>query len=389
MTKTHEPVVARRRQRWAGALIPLAAGLLIAAAPAEQAEVVSVRGDVQIGSGEPPVWRAARAGERLVPGDSIRTGRNGRAQVRLRSGDVRLYENSLLLLPRAPEADGERVRMEHGQSLFDVLLRSVEEHFEVETPEVAVMVKGTRFAVQIDDAAASVAVYRGSVGVRRASEALEAQVPLRAGFSLSTVADAPFELTVNTGGDPWDAWAQDLPPPPLPEPEQLPDHGQRLLERARESALRSVHGEVERLEVEDPVPEPVLAPEREKLGAPGALDPSVEELEDPVELDPLLDYGDQTLEESLREEFTEAFVDGTTGLVGGASTGLEIEAFTDPKPSYVQITGPSINQSLDEQQLDTILSTGNTGIYDPNLLSYLNSQGADPIRFAAMLRDMM
>ena len=125
-------------------------------------------GQVEVGHGEPPQWRPGREGEKLAPGEIVRTGRNGRAEIRMGAGTVRLFENSVLRLPEAMDADSqtERVRMDEGTSLFEIIRRKTGHRFEVESPEVVVSVKGTRFAVMLEPGGARVQVMRGPVGVR-------------------------------------------------------------------------------------------------------------------------------------------------------------------------------------------------------------------------------
>jgi len=125
---------------------------------------------------------------------------------------VRLYTNSLLRLPEAAVGGSERVRLDRGRSLFDVLHRSTG-RFEVETPEVVVSVKGTRFGVDVRTARAEVAVYRGLVGVRELGATLELETLVREGFAAVGGRDQPFELLLNGAADPWEAFGRgrDLP----------------------------------------------------------------------------------------------------------------------------------------------------------------------------------
>jgi ferric-dicitrate binding protein FerR (iron transport regulator) len=195
---------------WPRARLVAALGLLAAftLATSDGPRLEFVAGSVEIASGSPPVWRAAAAGDPVGPGDAIRTGHDGRAELVLGTGTVRLYANSMLTLPRLDGGDGasERVRLERGRSLFDVLKRR-NGRFEVETPEVVVSVKGTRFGVDVSDALARVAVFRGLVGVRGLAQTLAMETLVREGFAAAGGAGRPFELILNGAPDPWDGWS--------------------------------------------------------------------------------------------------------------------------------------------------------------------------------------
>ena len=146
-------------------LIALAALAALLLGPSPGPRVERILGRVEIGSGEPPIWRVARAGDPLAPGDVVRTGHDGRAELVLAAGSVRLYGDTLLRLPMASAAPGsaDAVELDEGSSLFDILRRGRDD-FEVRTPEVVVSIKGTRFLVVAEERA-EVAVFHGTVGL--------------------------------------------------------------------------------------------------------------------------------------------------------------------------------------------------------------------------------
>jgi hypothetical protein len=381
----------KRGGHWTtGATLALAALLLAGGtARAEDAgRLADVRGAVEVGSGEPARWHPAREGEALAPGDRIRTGLGGRVEVELRTGRVRLYEASLLVLPDAPATrpESERVRVESGTSLFDVLRRSDADRFEVETPEVAVMVKGTRFEVAYDGSETAVSVWRGLVGVRGMAAALEHEVLVRPGFATSGDGSRAFELVVNPAADPWEAWSKDLPPPPAPSADARPLPGDSRLALAREAARDAARADLARELDRDPKLARRLA-DRELR----SLDDRADDASPPASRDRLIDpRTDPQLDDSrkVRERLVESTLNGATG----GSTSFVLDVVTSGDPNVAVITGPGgVTDTLTQSQVENMLQTGNTSGLSPGLLNQLTQMGTDPLSFlqdvSGLLRD--
>jgi hypothetical protein len=101
----------------------------------------------------------------LKPGDNIRTGRNGRVLLVRGEETILISPNSAIGIPA--EAKGglsTTITQQAGSILLDVEKRNVK-HFEVETPYLAAVVKGTQFRVSVSNNDASVDVLRGEVEV--------------------------------------------------------------------------------------------------------------------------------------------------------------------------------------------------------------------------------
>jgi hypothetical protein len=293
----------KRTDRGARRLAVAAALLaLLVAGPDAGPRVGWLSGQVEIGRGEPPVWQPAQAGDPLAAGDAVRTGHDGRAELELGRGTVRLYGNSLLRLPQAdmgPRGAGA-VELEQGHSLFDVLHRDGgEEPFEVRSREVVVSVKGTRFSVGAD-AWVEVSVYRGLVGVSARDAERVHETLVREGFAALGGPDRPFELFLHEGEDPWDAWSPDALPQRLDErarsaapparlaldaaeqaarrayrPEALgaamerrPEVAERVARLAEEQATAHREGDGSKLEPTDPVLDAPLDVQREAIEVP-------------------------------------------------------------------------------------------------------------------------
>jgi hypothetical protein len=106
-----------------------------------------------------------RQDETLKPGDTIRTGRNGRVLLVRGEETILVAPNSVVGLP-LEKKDGlsTTITQQAGSILLDVEKRNVK-HFEVETPYLAAVVKGTQFSVTVNATGTRVDVRRGQVEV--------------------------------------------------------------------------------------------------------------------------------------------------------------------------------------------------------------------------------
>ena len=103
--------------------------------------------------------------ETLKPGDTIRTGRNGRVLLIRGEETILISPNSVVGLP-TEQKDGlsTTIVQQAGSILLEVEKRNVK-HFEVETPYLAAVVKGTQFSVTVNADSTKVDVVRGQVEV--------------------------------------------------------------------------------------------------------------------------------------------------------------------------------------------------------------------------------
>ena len=127
-------------------------------------EVRKSSGDVWVStSGVQPVSLTQQAA--LKPGDNIRTGRNGRVLLVRGEETILIAPNSVVGIP-LEKKDGlsTTIVQQAGSILLEVEERNVK-HFEVETPYLAAVVKGTHFRVTVGQSGSNVEVLRGKVEV--------------------------------------------------------------------------------------------------------------------------------------------------------------------------------------------------------------------------------
>jgi hypothetical protein len=108
---------------------------------------------------------ALRVGMPLQPGDAIRTGQNGRVLLMRGEETILISANSAVSIPKEKkEGLSTTILQQAGSILLEVEKRGVK-HFEVETPHLSAVVKGTRFHVSISGNESRVGVFKGQVEV--------------------------------------------------------------------------------------------------------------------------------------------------------------------------------------------------------------------------------
>lgn len=187
------------------------AALLMGAAAARAADVwtvVQAIGDVQIA---PPGATAIDARDAMpVPdGSTVSTGQTGRAVLLRGRETIVMSPSSIVTLPSGPNRDMSKVRQRTGTLLFKIG-KKPEAHFEVDTPYLAAVVKGTTFTVKVSTAGATVHVLEGAVEVATTNR--ENVFLTRAGQISSVFAKAANEIFTtgaallngqNGSGDAW------------------------------------------------------------------------------------------------------------------------------------------------------------------------------------------
>src|SRR5262245_34669438 len=138
-------------------------------------------------------------GMTLQAGDAIRTGQNGRVLLTRGNETILISANSAVSIPKKDSKDGlsTTILQQAGSILLEVEKRGVN-HFEVETPHLSAVVKGTRFHVTINANDTRVGVFRGQVEVTDFRSGQHTLV--NAGQSASTSVQGPGGLSVSGTG---------------------------------------------------------------------------------------------------------------------------------------------------------------------------------------------
>ena len=182
-------------------LLPLAFAVLLASTTAARAEdenwtVSSVAGAANVAAPAVPA-HAVHKGDALAPGALLTTGSDGQVVFTDGKTVVTMSPNSRLTMPANPSDAMTRFSQDLGSVFFKVEKRPLQ-HFEVQTPLVAAVVKGTQFTVSAGATEHSVDVTEGLVEVVAMNGGQKEMVP--AGRSAHVRTDAPTRLKL--AGDP-------------------------------------------------------------------------------------------------------------------------------------------------------------------------------------------
>ena len=148
---------------------------------------------------KPGVQPASLGGETtLQPGDTIRTGQTGRVLLVRGKESILISPNSIIGIP-TKNADGmsTTIIQRAGSILLEVEKQNVK-HFEVDTPYLAAVVKGTHFRVSAEEDKSDVNVLRGQVEVRDFKSGQFALVT--AGQKAEVSANRSFGLSLSGAG---------------------------------------------------------------------------------------------------------------------------------------------------------------------------------------------
>ena len=142
----------------------LIAGCSSIAIAGEPSWIVSeTHGLVQIG--HVGISKVATRGLSIAAGDIVSTGPGGRAVLVRGTEYMMIASNSRLRLPAEQQTNGFTQMVEELGNVFFMIKKTMTPHFEVKTPYLAAVVKGTTFSVGVTSTGASVQVLEGAVDV--------------------------------------------------------------------------------------------------------------------------------------------------------------------------------------------------------------------------------
>ncbi|MBJ6123468.1 FecR family protein [Sphingomonas mollis] len=135
-----------------------------AVAGPESWRLSEVNGPVQIARNG--LTKVAMRGLALAPGDAVSTGASGRAVLVRGTEFMMIAPNSRLRLPAENDTKSGFTRIfEDLGSVVFMIKKKVTPHFEVQTPYLAAVVKGTTFSVNVAERNTSLEVLEGAVEV--------------------------------------------------------------------------------------------------------------------------------------------------------------------------------------------------------------------------------
>jgi hypothetical protein len=193
------------RTRW----IVAAAIVMAAAFPSNvQARdgwrVVDTAGVVRVGG--PGFMPVALTREQELPQDAWIETKSGRAVLVRGHETVIVQPNSRLQLPGAQVNGNTQVLQSVGSAIYKIS-KQKQPHFQVDTPYMAAVVKGTAFTVKVDDEEASVTVTEGLVEVST-PDMMDVEF-VRPGFTALVSRDNSGEIVIDRTRD---AGSTDTPP---------------------------------------------------------------------------------------------------------------------------------------------------------------------------------
>ncbi|HVY20454.1 MAG TPA: FecR family protein [Bauldia sp.] len=133
------------------------------AAVAEPWQVLQTTGPVWVGADTAQLVSLDPKGD-VAGGMTVVTGEGGRAMLVRGEQTMMVGPNAVITVPDEDTAGVTTVLQRAGEVTFDVDRQKVQ-HFAVETPYLAAVVKGTNFTVRLDGEDAAVSVNRGMVEV--------------------------------------------------------------------------------------------------------------------------------------------------------------------------------------------------------------------------------
>ncbi len=170
---------------------------------------------VQTLPGKPPApppdvpSAAAMLNMPALPGTSVETGADGRAELQFDDGSVaRLTPNTTIALD-VLHTGGEQLRVVRGLSYFELPSQALGAMTIEVGPDEVRPLPGTLLRIDLDAAPYQVAVLHGSAHVNNAVSDLGFEVPAGQTASLDPHSPTAYDLKADVASDSWDNWNSD------------------------------------------------------------------------------------------------------------------------------------------------------------------------------------
>jgi hypothetical protein len=141
----------------------VAAILCAGLAAAAEWRIEKMSGDVRIFQDSNITWVSLSPNRTIKPGDSIWTGHNGRVLLVSDEGKVFLNPRSLIKVPAQYLPENQTVLFQSMGTVEAEVTKREDQHFSIQSPYLAAVVKGTRFTLEIKDGHTRLGVSEGVV----------------------------------------------------------------------------------------------------------------------------------------------------------------------------------------------------------------------------------
>jgi ferric-dicitrate binding protein FerR (iron transport regulator) len=159
--------------------------------------IAKMSGDVRIFQ-DNVTWVSLNSDRTIKPGDSIWTGHNGRVMLTSEDGRVLLKPRSLVKIPEQYLPENQTVLFQSMGTVEAEVEKRDFQHFSIQSPYLAAVVKGTKFSLEIKDGETRLDVQEGLV---EATDTETGQmVAVAAGQHVSKVNGAAAGLRGNAPG---------------------------------------------------------------------------------------------------------------------------------------------------------------------------------------------
>ncbi|MHA1189756.1 MAG: FecR domain-containing protein [Alphaproteobacteria bacterium] len=137
----------------------------VTSANAGEWTLVRASGDVRVNM-DGKNWHKISTKANLNAGDSLWTGRDGRALIRNPHSTIIIAPNSMVRVPTRPQRANRSILFHYLGEITAKVQKRRKDHFAVQTPYLAAIVKGTEFTVAVGKKTTEVSVISGRVDVR-------------------------------------------------------------------------------------------------------------------------------------------------------------------------------------------------------------------------------